>query len=302
LSTPIVKVSGKVLDIPAGAKEVSVHVGYDPTSGSSTFISPSVAKDGSFGVWGLDPDKYTLWAETGGKGGLQSGAIELELGTTNIDHVELRLVPPFDISGHVEFEDDQARGASKIVPESSLGPMIKEHSAHLWDELRSQSTQAEIGDDDSFKFEKVQPGRYHAEVTLGHTYVKSLSLGSVESGDGTLDVRNGSGGVPLTLLVSADWGEIGGTVSDSDGPVAGAIVMRFQDRISVVVTADANGRYTMRDIRPGTYKLLAADERVKDLWRDDSELEDYENGMVTVKLHAGDKITQDLKLTPVSKL
>jgi hypothetical protein len=241
-----------------------------------------------------------LSAETGSDRGneLQSAPVELELGTTDIDRVELRLVPAFDLSGHVEYEDERAREAAKAVEEGVPPDMRRQ--VFLADPDGSRAAQAEIGDDDSFKLEKVPPGQYTADVYLGSVYVKSLRLGAVE-GD-TLDVRNGSGGAARTLLVCAARGEISGTVSDSNGPVSGAKVIVMRDRVSTGLTADSNGHYLAPNLRPGTYKLVAGDERVEDLWSHSTEMEDYEDAAVTMEVHAGDKITRDLKFVPSGKL
>jgi len=68
------------------------------------------------------------------------------------------------------------------------------------------------------------------------------------------------------------------TVSDSKGPVSGTVVMVMQDRVSSSATTDSKGHYSMTALRPGTYRLL-----------------------VTVEVHAGDKITQDLKMAAAGK-
>jgi hypothetical protein len=240
----------------------------------------------------LEPGKYTLRAEEGKiDGTLRSAPLELDVGTTDIEHVELRLVARFDISGHVEYEDEQARAASKPAVEGLRGTILKDRTVQL-----SEGMPADIGADDTFRLEKVQPDRYHVAVILGTAYVKSVRLGTVESADGTLDVRNGAGDASLTLLLSAAKGDISGTVSDSKGPVSGAMVALMRDHFSREVSTDANGRYSLPDVHPGTYQLVAGDERVRDLWRDSDALDDYNDAIVTVEIHAAEKVTQDLKI------
>jgi hypothetical protein len=296
-TTSIVKVSGKILDIPAGVK-ASLEVGYDPTPNASEGFPVTVASDGSFVVPGFEPGKYTLRAEAGeGDEHRRSAPLELEVGATNVEHVELRLVPPFAISGHVEYEDEQARQASKPPIEGLRGTILKDRTVYL-----SADMQAEVGVDDTFRLESVQPDRYHVSVFLGMAYVKAVSLGTVESDGDTLDVRNGAGDGSLIVLLSAARGTISGTVSDSKGPVSGAMVALMRDHFSREVSTDANGRYSLPDVHPGTYKLVAGDERVRDLWRDSDALADYKDVLVTVELHAGEMVTQDLKLSSAGKL
>jgi hypothetical protein len=223
-------VSGQVRDIPAGAKVVSIAVGYDPTPNSSEGFEVPVAKDGLFVIWGFEPGRYRLRAETGESNEmLQSAPIELDMGMSDIKDVKLRLVPPFAISGRVEYEDDQAREQSTQVEEGT--PKQWKRVILLSDVLRSSTLRAPVGDDDdSFQLERVDPERYRVAVFRGHTYVKSVRLGSVESDDRELDLRNGPDEGALTVLLSARWGEISGTVGDSNGPVGGAAVLEIQER------------------------------------------------------------------------
>ncbi len=297
LITSIVRVSGKVLDIPAGLK-ASLEVGSDPTPNTSEAFPVTVASDGSFVVPGLKPGKYTLRAEAGEiDEHRRSAPLELEVGTTNVEHVELRLVAPFVLSGHVEYEDERARQASKPPIEGLRGTQLKDRTVYLMPD-----TQAEVGVDDTFRLESVQPDRYHVSVFLGTAYVKSVRLGAIKSDDGMLDVRNGAGDGSMIVLLSAARGTISGTVSDSKGPVGGATVALMRDHWSSETTTDANGHYSMSDVRPGTYRLVAGDERLRNLWRDNDVLEDYKDVLVTVEVHGGDKITQDLKLSAAEKL
>jgi hypothetical protein len=301
LTTPIVKVSGQVRNIPAGAKAVSIAVGYDSTPNSSEGFEVPVAKDGLFGIWGLEPGRYRLRAETGESNEmLQSAPIELDMGTSDIQDVELRLVPPFAISGHVEYEDDQAREQSTQVEEGT--PKQWKRVILLSDVLRSSTLRAPVGDDDSFQLERVDPGPYRVAVFLGHTYVKSVRLGSAESDDRELDLRNGPGEGALTVLLSAHWGEIGGTVGDSNGPVGGAAVLEIQERGITVTHADSSGNYRLGSLPPGTYKLIATADPTYQFGMTEDEVEDHRADLVTVELHAGDRINKDLKISAAGKL
>jgi hypothetical protein len=110
-----------------------------------------------------------------------------------------------------------------------------------------------------------------------------------------LDLGNGPGGDLVTVMVSANWAGIGGTVTDANGPVSGATVIVGGN---IFIRADAKGHYELKALRPGTYKLLSSN--TSEMTQE--ELEDYEADIVTVELHAGDKITQDLKLSSAGKL
>jgi hypothetical protein len=234
------------------AKGVDAEIDSDPTPNSSGGTSMPVGKDGSFEFWGLDPGTYRMRGQSAD--GLRSAGVAVEVATTNIEHLEFRLLPPFDVTGRVEFEDDRAREASKVVEE---GPPRFTRTVFLGDEVGSSYPRTQIGEDDSFLLEHVPPGLYKASVALGHTFVRAARLGNAPSDDDTVDLRVGSHGDPLTLMLSADWAEVTGTVSDSNGPVAVAIVEMIQDRFSRNAQTDANGHYSFPDVPPCKYQLLA---------------------------------------------
>ncbi len=128
-ATPLVKVSGKVLDVPAGKTFVQVT---DSTSRFGSIGSMEKLKaDGTFVIWGLDAGKYTLQATLNGVGGNgpQSAPLDIEVGTSgDIEHLELRMVAPFDIAVQPRFEDERA----KAPPQTADGVELPGHgAAHL---------------------------------------------------------------------------------------------------------------------------------------------------------------------------
>jgi Carboxypeptidase regulatory-like domain len=283
LTMPILKVSGKVVGVPAGTKgsiEVEKLEDTESCCQSADFNKP----DGAFTIWGLEPGKYRLHAEAGsGNELLRSPQLKLELTTADIDHLELRLAPSLSITGQIEYEDEQARVASKEVPESMRMVFF------------GSSVRAEIDAADSFHLRGVFPDQYPVGVALGKTHVRSVRLGAVESDGRSVDLRNASGAVSLAVVVSAAHGEVSGTVSDDKGPVAGAVVELMQDNWISDQTTDSSGRYAFRNVPPGSYRIVAGDERVRELPQDSELIEPYKISLVALEVHAGDKITQDLK-------
>ena len=102
--TPFVRISGKVLGFPRGATNSSIVVAN---------IGTDIQSDGSFELWRVDPGQYTLSAEWNTAEGemVHTAGVEIEVGESNIDHIELRVAPDSDIEGRFEFEDDQAKQA-----------------------------------------------------------------------------------------------------------------------------------------------------------------------------------------------
>jgi len=292
VQTPIVQVSGTVTGLPPGAKNVMVNVQHD-TSGQGA----GVKADGTFSLWRLDPGKYTLQAhQWSGPTQLQSAPLEIEVTTANLDRLELRMVPPFEIAGQLRFDDEQAR--EPIRPpakrDGTAPPAPPPDSRTV--QLRPLDPQgfsgnAIVSGEDGFLLESVPPARYRVTVTGVSGYVKSLRAGNTETDGDMLDVRNGSPG-PVTITLSSNYCEISGTVSDAKGPVADArVVLVSVDEPSTARTTQSDsGTYKFR-VPPGKYNLAALDDAVS--WGfQGPDLEDYEPE--SLDLTAGDKITKDL--------
>jgi hypothetical protein len=300
--TPIVMVSGKVAGLPPGFKGAYIQVmspsgdGFNVGYQSGT----NVKADGSFEMWRLDPGKYTLVASTQvAQTRLQSAPLDIEVTNANLEHLELRMIPPFDIAGQIRYEDEQARQPPQLSRTGQAQQPAPPRRLQLRAEPPGQYMNSDIGADDSFTLEKMQASRYHVALTGASGYVKSVRTGETETEGDILDLRNGSAG-PVTVLVSSDYCEVSGTVSDSKGPVADASVLlvRADDPSNARMgRADSAGAYRFTRLAPGKYKLIPTEQRQfvnRPLRGQDPD--DSDDGEENVDLAAGDKITKDLTL------
>jgi hypothetical protein len=296
VQVPVIKVSGKVTGVPPGMKDVIVN---PVPSGPGA----SLKADGTFVLWRLDPGKYTLSAQHWGRSPVMSAPIEIEVTTANLQNLELRMVPPFEIAGQLRFDDEQAREQPKppTRPDGTAppAPPPQPRTVRLNPPVGlpiNGPVNVVISSDDSFTLEKVQPAQYRVAVAGVSGYVKSVRAGDTETDGDTLDVRNGSPG-PVTITLSSNFCEISGTVSDSNGSVADAAVMllRPDDRMSTRMgRSDAKGAYKFR-VPPGKYRLAVVDEQGLNWGFQGPDLEDYD--AETVELSAGDKMVKDLSKT-----
>ncbi len=109
--TPIVRVSGAVLGVPRNMK-INIMLTRD---GDTTGVGAKL--DGTFQVWNLGPGKYRLEGQAFGTGRtLPTTVAEFELAGSNVDNIQLRVLPPIELSGKVTFEDDRARPPAKTEP------------------------------------------------------------------------------------------------------------------------------------------------------------------------------------------
>ena len=100
------------------------------------------------------------------------------------------------------------------------------------------------------------------------------------------------------MLVSSATGEISGIVRDDKGPVAGIRVgLLLADAepyaFPTLAASGEDGAYHLSGVAPGKYKLAVVEENdLQALWATEP---DDEKPLELVEIHAGDKLTKDLK-------
>src|ERR1035441_8610277 len=230
--TGILSVSGKVSGMAGGVTPTGIEMtreGENGYGGPQSTVKP----DGSFTISPMDPGKYTLAAVSYGRGPLhnpRSAPVEIEVAGTNLENIELRMIPPFEVPGQVRFDDERARlpqqrPARQSQPPAAQPP-LPPRQIHLQavTGFMGNALAAEIGADDSFTLENVLPGRFHVRLSWGPAYVRSVRIGSTETEGDILDVHNGPAG-PVTIAVSSLTCQISGTVNDLSGPAANTRVV-----------------------------------------------------------------------------
>jgi protocatechuate 3,4-dioxygenase beta subunit len=292
VSIQMVKVSGKVTGVPAGAKNVFIQVRQNFGFGSA---GRSMKPDGTFEIWGLNPGTYTMTAQVWGPQPLRSAPVDVEVSTVNVEHLELPMVPPFPISGQLIFDDDEARKTPQPPARPGQPPrpprtMTRYISLH---EADFAGVSGEVEADDSFTLKNVQPGRYLVLLNGVSGYVKSVRAGTTETEGDIIDLRNGSPG-PITISVSSHFAEVSGKVSDSEGPAANDAVVLASEFRTLTAIADATGAYKFEQVPPGKYGLIAP-ERGSPVPNRRADLDDYGDQVESLELRAGDKVAKDLK-------
>jgi protocatechuate 3,4-dioxygenase beta subunit len=293
VGVPFVRVSGKALEVPPEARQRYADV----TMPDSCCLGVQLNSEGKFEIWGLDPGKYTVSARWDGAGGeetfmgriVRTAPVAFEVAGSNVDNLELRVIPDSDIAGRLAFETPDG---TQPVPERkiTLGP----------------GASAPIAEDDTFQLKKIPAGRYGVGLSWDTAYVKSMQLGSQWIDGEVLDLSNGSGGAALTLLLSPATGSVSGIVRDDKGNRAEARIVLVRDEEAGsfharYASAHKDGIYSFPNLPPGSYKLVAVSEDDADLiapkpgWSE-PDLSDYDDAMQTIEIHAAEKASRDLKL------
>jgi hypothetical protein len=280
---PIVSVSGRVL-IPVGAKDM--HVAAWRVGGGSS-SSSSVPPDGRFTLWRLAPGRYTVNVQGRAVDGRpMTAALNLEVGEVSLTDLELRIIPPFEMKGRVEFSEVPPEPASANRPRIFLEAM----------QPQTFMVSAEVSGELDFRFGNLPAGRYRLRVSDG--YVKSLRLGSAEHEGPIMDLTSGPPG-EVVARVAWDVGSISGVVRREDRPLAGARVFCLEEgreAAPLTFTTDPHGAYSLNKLAPGRYRLLVIPANVPF----DPRLDDWPEEFESVELHGGEKLLKDLMFKQVN--
>ncbi|HMD72135.1 MAG TPA: carboxypeptidase regulatory-like domain-containing protein [Bryobacteraceae bacterium] len=240
------------VSVPAGAT-AQVGLMTMTENGSSSTSGPINDKDGKFELTGIPPGGIWVTGAYSLPGQYAQTQVYLTVGTEDIEGVELRPLPPFEVTGTVRID-----GTTTVTP-SQLTIQLQG---------QSRSAAAKPKDDGGLLFESVSPFIYRiGSGGIGGLYLKSAQWGTSDVTDSDLDL---TGGVPpntsLTVVLGADGGQVEGHVTnDRSEPCDSAVVTLaptgshrsapFHKR----ATTDEAGHFVIKGIAPGSYQIYAWD-------------------------------------------
>jgi len=138
-------------------------------------------------------------------------------------------------------------------------------------------------------------------------YVKDARLEGADVINEFLHVSGPVSGT-LEIVLSSRAGQIDGTlVNEKSQPVPGieAVMVpdRFRDRADLIKTAvtDKDGRFTIRGIPPGEYKIFAWEAIEQFAYFDPDVLRQFEQLGKAVSIPESGKITLEVKLIPAQQ-
>jgi hypothetical protein len=292
---PKTRVAGVVTGVPDGVRPQSVTLSF-VTNGAGGQTFNGVGADGSFRLWNVTPGKYAMSARVSMAGRqIQSAPVEIEVAREHVDGLELKLVPAFEVAGKIEFESDSARPK----PPANGGPTLRfnlQMAAGIGPPTGGMPMT--VTEDAAFRFANLQPGKYRF-VYGWRASVRSIRLGTVEMEGNLIDLTNGTGGAPLTVVLGPAEAEITGMVRDGKGPVAGAAVGLVNTGISLTTSnatfgtlTGADGRFRFANVPAGKYVLFSPDENDRTPWA--GNFEDYADILVEVEVGLKGTIEKDL--------
>lgn len=166
--------------------------------------------------------------------------------------------------------------------------------------LKSQETRIPLGgridENGKFTIEDVPPGTYEVSIANSSSvYLANMAAsGGAKVNGRTLEIPNG-GTVQLAILLSRGIGEIKGTVTNGEKGFAGAMVVlvpedpRAHSSLFRRDQSDSDGTFTLSQVVPGKYMLLAIRDGWEIEWSDLKTLKRYFPGGVAVQVEPNGK-------------
>lgn len=206
--------------------------------------STPIRPNGDFELPNVTSGSYILHAMAPGGKGVRSGRLVLSVGDRDVSNLTVQLEPVFELPVTLQADDPS---------------LFKNVMFQLYplEQGAASNAAGRTEQDGKIVIRNLQKAGYRVFVgnlPAGY-YLKTLQLGSLTS-TRVLDLTAGAPG-ELTAIFEAGTAELTGQVLRSGEPVPNVQVMAVSGRDVVAETrSDATGRYTLRELPPGDYRLV----------------------------------------------
>ena len=249
-------------------------------------------QDGTFEIPAVVPGSYVLTGYWFDEGKIYSTTTPLDVGNADIEGLSVTIAPGVAISGQIIWEGK----ASLEKDELSVIPELEDSSVFFLSGTR-------VSPANFFTLKDLGDGTYCVRVTgeSKDCYIKEIRYGPSDAQDDGFTVAR-SAPANLEITISSRGARIQGTASDSDGlPAAGVWVVlvpsaphRLHHRLYKSQSTDQYGRFDLRGIAPGDYKLFTWDEVEEGAWEDADFLKPFEEKGEKVSVQEGDSKSVNL--------
>ena len=244
-------------------------VAPDDVNGRQVGIVPLLPSAGQFEISNVLPGVYELFARVADPAAQVAGGLPLAWGRArfevrDMDVANLSIVvsPSSEVTGTLV-------AANGVKLPSSLRVQLLPDDASIripaFQQVLTRS--AMVGPDGTFKIPAVPEGHYRVMTVAGlpaDLYLADVRHRAMSVFNAGFDVRPGEND-PIQVLVGSGAGTVGGVVQDGPAKVvAGATVALVPEaarrgNLALYLSAvtDASGRFVMRGVPPGDYKLFA---------------------------------------------
>jgi hypothetical protein len=260
----------------------STGIGWSVPSRQSLVDKP----EGAFEIPDVLPGSYTLSGFWFDEGRRYQARQSVEITNIDAEGLQLTLLQGMDIRGQMNWDAKPAVDRDALVV--SVRPV---------DTIFVYGAQARVAQNGSFLLRDVSEGLYRLS-TSGQSqdcYLKSIRYAGMEVSDDEFNVVRGTQAT-LEVTISSRGARVQGMVKDADGlPAVGVWVAlvpeeahRNEFHLFKQGRTDQYGRFDLRGIAPGDYKLFSWEEVEANAWEDPEFLKAFEAKGESVSLQEGD--------------
>ena len=260
-------------------------------------------------IEGLLPSgSYIVEAATFGMNGA-SGKVNLRVTGEPAEAPVMTLVQNSSITFRVNAEFSQADGSFMLTgrPTRRIGPIKflqpRLENVNDFEQPRGGAIRPPAGpQDDSLVLENVAPGRYWLRLDTGRGYVASATTGGTDLLHEPIAIGSGSN-ITVDVTLRDDGAEVDGTVmapgiqsaaTDGSWPAAWVYFVPLPNSSGhfEAVGVSGDGKFTVPNVPPGSYRILAFANMQPNLpYRDPEGMKAYEAKGQVIHLSAGQKTT-----------
>jgi 5-hydroxyisourate hydrolase-like protein (transthyretin family) len=231
------------------------------------------------------------------------GRAPITITNADVHDVVVNVTPGLSIKGRITVE-----GQTQASDLGSLRLQIRPSVGGVLTNDGTSSTPSTVAADGTFHIDGVNPGEYRFTIFPApvNYYIKEVRFGGAEALNTPINISPGATET-LEVVLSPRVAQVDGTVNDEKGqPVQGvqAVLVpdAHRDRFELfrAVTADQNGRFTMRGVPPGDYKVFAWESIESYGYFDPELLRRDESKGQRVKIQDSDKASVSVKMIPGS--
>ena len=311
--TPVFRVSGRLINPfddgrPMGPIRLELVRRNRRIDEGLVSLGESVSGDGEFALNVVPPGSYTLFvgvrfnpADDPNKSTYAMGRIDFDVVDVDVSDLTIVIEPNVHVDSRLVLADSVRRVSD--LDNMTLGivftPTDGKPAAFAPYTARG-SWKSE--DDGTFWLGELSRGTYRVRV---YGFPDGYYLSSLRWAGEDFSERDrvivGQPPGDLVIEMSAAGGSLGGTVENEAGePVVSARVVikpvpetANPDRVVTVLT-DGRGRYDVRGIPPGNYRVFAFDQIPYNAWLDRAYMDGMDALGVLVELHKRDRKVQPL--------
>jgi hypothetical protein len=263
--------------------------------------------DYRFQLGGVTPGRYRIEAafDSRGKTYGASQVFDFRPGSSEI---QLTLAPTADIQGTFRVEGEAPAREETPVVARAFGNGFLVQVTRPGGSVRLGNPSAQVGADGRFTISQVAPGAWQLSVApVPPGYLKSAQFGDQDVRFTTFEVASGSNAT-LNIVVSMRTATVEGQVEagGSEARRAGVLlapVGAYHDlaRFYYGTAADDDGKFKLRGIAPGRYKIFAVEKMAATSFRNPEAADQLDQFGEVIDVAEGATLEAHPKLIPAER-